>query len=108
MSVLLCHLCLCCYVLCIISLFLSISVSDFFDAGPAADDAAAMETSETDSPVTHQVVMETSEPPAEQLITDESKPMAEKLPEGFFDDPVKDAKVVYLNQTYFFTKYTSL
>ncbi|KAI0221838.1 Zinc finger protein 830 [Lamellibrachia satsuma] len=67
--------------------------ADFFDAAPAADDAAAMETSETDSPVTHQVVMETSEPPAEQLITDESKPMAEKLPEGFFDDPVKDAKV---------------
>lgn len=61
--------------------------ADFFDAGLPAG-VVAMETEA--SGATDQD--ETSQSSAEQLAPGEAKPMAEKLPEGFFDDPVKDAK----------------
>ncbi|KAK2187369.1 hypothetical protein NP493_168g03006 [Ridgeia piscesae] len=60
--------------------------TDFFDTG-APVGAVAMETESSDADEG-----ETSQSSAEQLAPDEAKPMAEKLPEGFFDDPVKDAK----------------
>ena len=75
-------------------------VLDFFDTG-APVGAVAMETESSDADEG-----ETSQSSAEQLAPDEAKPMAEKLPEGFFDDPVKDAKVVYLNQSCLFRNHT--
>ena len=50
-----------------------------------------MDTTDSNGPITDETDTSTSEQPS----AEESKPMAEKLPEGFFDDPKKDAKVIF-------------
>ena len=54
-----------------------------------------MDTTDSNGPITDET--DTSTSTSEQPTAEESKPMAEKLPEGFFDDPKKDAKVIFFN-----------
>ena len=75
--------------------FSSTFLSDFFDGGQSSGEVA-MDTTDSNSQISSETG--TSKSASEQPTTEESKPMAEKLPEGFFDDPKKDAKVILVNK----------